>query len=194
MCEQTWHRVSKRSHLLHIFRLQSQTRTATPRAKLKRDQKVSQRIFPAIFLLLSCCHNHQTVPSLSPTSAPGVSPVHPEQAWQSPGVPLQHLAGAGPPPAAAFRVLPSGVAAETEGRRPLPASGHPAVPAEGEEHNTSGLKTHISTRLMRFCLAAAGAALQVHEGDRGPAQDHSSVLLPRCDRLGTSGELPKVSM
>lgn len=189
--EQRRHRVSKRSLLPHIFRLQSQTRTATPRAKLKRDQRVSQRIPP--ILLFPCCHNHPTVPVLSPPPAPGVSPVHPEQAWQSPGVPLQPLAGAGAPPAAAFRVLPGGVAAETEGRRPLPASGHPAVPAEGEGHNTSGPKSQISTGLTRFCLAAAGAALQVHEGDGGPAEDHPPVLLPRCDRLGTSGELPEVS-
>lgn len=61
MREQRRHRASKRSLLSHIFHLQSQTRTATPRVKLKRDQKVSQRIsppfscfFPAVITTKPC--------------------------------------------------------------------------------------------------------------------------------------------
>lgn len=54
MRDQRCHRVSNRNLLLHIFRFQSQTRTATPRAKLKRDQKVSQRTPPPFPPLVSC--------------------------------------------------------------------------------------------------------------------------------------------
>ena len=88
--------------------------------------------------------NQQPVPFLSSAPAPGVRPVHPEQAGQSSGVPLQPHNGAGAPPASAVWILPGCVAAETEGRRSLSAGGHAAVPAQGEEHNTSHSKTHTS--------------------------------------------------
>lgn len=40
----------------------------------------------------------------------------------------------------------------------------------------------------------AGEELQVHARDRGPAEGHPTVLLPRRQRLGTGGELSQVSV
>lgn len=45
-----------------------------------------------------------------------------------------------------------------------------------------------------FCSVTAGEELQVHERDGGSAEDHSSVLFPRCKRLEAGGELPKVGV
>lgn len=73
-------------------------RTVIPKVKLKRDQKVLQ-ISPFRDFLKSL--NHQSVPFRSSPPAPGVRPVHSEQAGQSSGVPLRQLNGAGAPPASA---------------------------------------------------------------------------------------------
>lgn len=118
-------------------------RTVTPRVRSKRGQKVNHHDRFAHIVAYFEDPNHQ-LPLLSPPSAPGVGPIHPEQAGQSSGVPPKQPART----EAAFRILPGGVAAETKVRASLPPRGHPAVPTQGEGHDpTGGLRAGSARRI-----------------------------------------------
>lgn len=52
------------------------------------------------------------------------------------------------------------------------------------------LHVNCSTNFLFF---SAWEELQVHEGDRGPAEGHPPVLFSWCQRLGSCRQLPQVS-